>query len=274
MTLGRGDTGDDVKVLQRRLNRIGALLLIDGEFGEGTEAAVLDAREALGLPPSPTSDDALETALDAVDDLCPELTEAGVTFIAREEVSSPSAYRKKFRNPIWPGADSGITIGIGYDLRFVDERKLRADWDAVLPTTTLDGLVMATGRRGTAQLLAGTRAHLVPLPAAVRVFLRASLPDHIAVTRRVYPSLDSLPAARRTALISLIFNRGGRLDGPRRSEMQRIRDLLGSGDVEPVADEFESMTRHWNPATAAGLIERRRREATLWRSGFGGLRLE
>lgn len=274
MTLGRGDSGEDVKALQRRLNRIGALLLIDGEFGEGTETAVIEAREALGLSPSPTSDDALEQALDAVEDLCPELTAAGVTFIAREEVSSPAAYRKKFRNPTWPGADSGITIGIGYDLRFVNEAKLRADWGEVLPATILDGLAPALGRRGSSVLLEGTRAHVVPLPAAVRVFLRASLPDHVAVTRRVYPSLDGLPAARRTALISLIFNRGGSLDGPRRTEMARIRDLLAARDPEPVAEQFESMTRLWNPASAAGLISRRRKEATLWRSGFGGLRLD
>lgn len=274
MTLKRGDSGDEVRSLQRRLNKLGALLLIDGEFGEGTEAAVSDAREALGLAGPPEADDSLVEALDALDDPSPELTAPGVTFIAREEVSSPAAYRKKYKSPTWPGKDSGITIGIGYDLRFVDEAKLRADWAAVLPATTVAALVPAVGRRGSDNLLQRTRAQIVPLPAAVMVFLRHSLPDHIAVTRRIYPSLDALPPARRTALISLVFNRGGSLDGPRRSEMRNIRDLLATGDAESVASQLEAMTRLWNSTTERGLIERRLREATLWRSGFKGLRLE
>jgi hypothetical protein len=34
------------------------------------------------------------------------------------------------------------------------------------------------------------------------------------------------------------------------------------------------MARLWDPATAAGLIARRRREATLRRAGFAALQLE
>lgn len=39
-TLRKGDTGEEVKVLQMKLNKIGANLLVDGQFGPRTEQAV------------------------------------------------------------------------------------------------------------------------------------------------------------------------------------------------------------------------------------------
>jgi len=85
--------------------------------------------------------------------------------------------------------------------------------------------------------------------------------------------LDNLPPARRTALISLVFNRGGDLEGDRRREMKRIRELLTAGDFDAVAAEFEAMVRLWDPVKEGGVIEPRRREAVLWRAGFVALQL-
>jgi hypothetical protein len=274
MALKAGDDGAAVKNLQRALNRLGALLLVDGDFGPGTEAAVADVREMLNLPGPPEADDTLLAALERIDDPSPELTAPGITFIAREEVSSPALYRTRFKHPVWPGIESGITIGIGYDLRFIDETELRRDWGPVLPTATVDRLLTVLGRRGSAELLRNVADIDVPLPAAVHVFLKCMLPKHVAATRAAYPTLDTLPAARRTTLISLVFNRGGKLDGDSRREMRRIRELLDVGALEPVAAELESMTRLWDPARARGVIERRRKEATLWRSGFPALGLD
>jgi hypothetical protein len=55
--------------------------------------------------------------------------------------------------------------------------------------------------------------------------------------------------------------------------MKEIRRLLEAGDPEPVADQLDAMVRLWDPATEGGVIKRRRREATLWRSGFPALQL-
>jgi hypothetical protein len=73
-------------------------------------------------------------------------------------------------------------------------------------------------------------------------------------------------------LVSLVFNRGSGLDGDRRREMKNIQNELAVGNLDEVPTEFESMTRLWSP-TEQGLIDRRRREATLWRDGFVALRL-
>ena len=274
MSLKRGDTGDAVKILQRALNRLPSLLLVDGDFGPATDVAVAEACAMLKRPGPPQADDALVRALTALPEPSAELTTPGVTFIAREEVSSPGEYRRKYRRPVWPTSDSGITIGIGYDLQFVDEAKLKADWGGVLPPDALVRLGTVVGVRGSSPRLESVADVDIPLPAAVSVFLRRMMPEHIGRCRATYPILDGLPPARRTALISLIFNRGGALEGDRRREMKRIGDLLLANELDGVAEQMESMTRLWDPVKERGVIERRRREATLWREGFAALQLE
>ena len=115
MLLKSGAFGEAVKTLQRGLNRLGSILLIDGDFGPGTRDAVIDAHLSLKRPASPDADDALQAAVAALPDLYPPLTAAGVTFIAREEVTSAGLYRRLYTHPIWPGGASGVTIGIGYE---------------------------------------------------------------------------------------------------------------------------------------------------------------
>jgi peptidoglycan hydrolase-like protein with peptidoglycan-binding domain len=276
MRLKLGDFGEHVKRLQRALNRVGSLLLIDGDFGPGTQAAVAEACAFVRRPVTPHADDALVALLEMRPDPSPELTTPGVVFIGREEVSSPGAYRARYRHPVWPPAPSGITIGIGYDLQFVTKAQFEADWGSILPPATLARFLPTIGVTGSQALVDAVRDVDIPLPSAMDVFLRRMIPTHAARARSIYPSLDTLPPARRTALISLVFNRGTDLSGERRREMKQIQALLADGRaraVDAVADQIESMTRLWNPATAQGLITRRHREARLWREGFASLRL-
>ena len=273
MTLKLHDNGEAVKELQRGLNRLGSMLLIDGDFGPSTDAAVVDARATLGLPAGGEADDDLVGRLAQLPEPSVELTASGVTFIAREEVSSPKEYRRRYTHPEWPTENSGITIGIGYDLKFANRVKLIADWADALPQAVIDRLAAVSGTAGSATRLAQVKDIEVPLLVAVRVFLRRMMPEHIGNTRDIYPTMDTLPPARRTALISLVFNRGNDLDGDRRREMKRIQELLAANDLNPVAEQLEAMTRIWNPATEAGVIERRRREAQLWRDGFEALQM-
>ena len=48
-TLRRGDTGEDVKAIQEILNKKGARLVVDGVYGRGTIAAVVDFQRRNGL---------------------------------------------------------------------------------------------------------------------------------------------------------------------------------------------------------------------------------
>ena len=169
MILRFGDVGGGVNTLQRRLNRLGSLLLVDGRFGTGTRDAVADARTALRIPGSADADDTFQEALDAIGDPFPALTSAGVTFIGRCEVAGPSEYRQRYAKPCWPSATSGITIGIGYDLQFVSEQRFRADWGDRLPLDALDRLGTVTAVVGSAARLAQVHDVRIPLATAVAV---------------------------------------------------------------------------------------------------------
>jgi hypothetical protein len=277
MRLVKGDKGPEVQVLQRALNRIGSMLLVDGDFGSSTEIAVTEARAFLGLPSSKAADDLLLATLDALPEPSKELTSAGVTFVGREEVSSPAQYRSKYLRPLLPPAPSGITIGIGYDLKFSSRAKLDVDWGNLLSTQEKNRLGQVCGVTGTAALLQQVRDIEIPLPVAMRVFLGCMMPEHVGHTRRIYPQLDQLEPARRTALISLVFNRGAQLqDEPgkdRRREMRQIQALLAANKLDAVGEQIRSMKRLWHPDVAQGLIDRREHEAMLWSGGFAALQL-
>ena len=278
MIVRAGDSGEPVKALQRGLNKLGSLLLVDGQFGSSTQNAVTDAQAALGLTQQLEADDQLQAALAAAPDLFPALTAAGVTFIGLQEVGSAAAYEQVFRDPTWPTAISGITIGIGYDLQFVTPGQFRTDWDDRLPADALDRLAAVAGVVGSRDRLALVDGVSIPLASAVFVFASRSLRRYLDQTRVIYPTVDTLPATRRTALVSLVYNRGPRLedrdpDRQDRREIRAIRDLLATGAVEQVADQFDSMARLWDPQVP-GLVRRRHEEATLWRSGFAAVSVE
>ncbi len=279
MPLKLGDSGEGVRILQRGLNKLGSILLVDGGFGPATRDAVIDGRVALRQPGPPEADDPLQQALAALPDPFPSLTAAGVTFIARAEVTGPGEYRAKYKNPVWPRADSGITIGVGYDLRFADRARFNADWSDQLLPDAVARLAEVLGMPGSADLLGRVRDVEVPLLAAVSVFLRRTLPRALQQTRSIYPQVDDLVPARRAALVSLVYNRGARLrdrDSVRqdRREMRAIRDLLASQRPDEVASQLDAMSRLWDPASLSGLVRRRHDEARLWRSGFAALQLD
>jgi len=280
MVLRQGASGDPVKQLQRGLNRLGSMLLVDGDYGNGTRDAIEHVRETLGQPgPADEVDDGFQTAVANAPDPFPALTAAGATFVARAEVSDATSYRRKYQVPVWPPKPSGITIGIGYDCAFVTPGELRADWSRVLPADVVERLVTVCGKEGSDGLLGQVKDVVVPLNAAMNVFTRRTLALFLERTRQIYPQVDKLTPWQRTALVSLVYNRGPRLSDhdpvrQERREMRAIRDLLATGRLDEVPGQFEAMTRLWDPVKVAGLITRRRNEAKLWREGFAALNLE
>jgi hypothetical protein len=45
------------------------------------------------------------------------------------EVSGEQAYTNKNTRPIWPQGQSGVTVGIGYDVGHHTGEQLRKDWE-------------------------------------------------------------------------------------------------------------------------------------------------
>ena len=282
MSVRFNDRNDDVRLLQRGLNKLGCMLVVDGHYGTSTRDAVATAREALDCPGSPDEADAkVQELLVALPELSPQLTSAGATFIARAEVSSAAEYKRVHQKPTWPSSKSGVTIGIGYDLQFVTAADLQADWSSFLDAGLLTRLAACTNKVGSQSLVDPLVDVVVPLFSAVSVYARRSLPKYWKMAIGIYPRIaaDGFPPARRTALVSLVYNRGTRLrdDNPtlqERREMRSIQQRLATGDVDRVADDLESMERVWAGQGLGGLIQRRRDEAALWRTGFRAVGLE
>src|SRR5262249_57132785 len=119
--------------------------------------------------------------------------------------------------------------------------------------------------QGSAELAAQCHDVELPLDAALAAFMACGLPGTLTDARSMYPQLDALSPARRTALASLVYNRGTRLtdNDPARAErleMRAIKRLLAEGNHDAVAEQFDSMARLWNPQTQGGLVARSHRE--------------
>lgn len=190
-------------------------------------------------------------------------SERAIAAILAWEVGSPADYADR---PTWPGGDSGITIGIGYDLGY--ETSLRDDWQSRLPADAVARLAAVRGLIGTPAMrsVGGLRDIVVPFEAAVAVFRDRSLPRETARTLVVFPGAEKLSSDSLGALVSLIYNRGASLIGDRRSEMRDIRDALADDRAGDVPFLLRAMKRLW-PNTP-GLRDRRDEEALLFESGL------
>ena len=78
----------------------------------------------------------------------------------------------------------------------------------------------------------------------------------------MYPEIDSLNEDTRGALVSMVYNRGNKLDGDTRTEMRAIVDLVAKKDYEGIADQIERSKRLWENGLD-GLVKRREEEADL-----------
>ena len=278
--LNRGDSGEDVKHLQSWLNRVGAMLVADGDFGAGTERGVRYAQDIAGQPNTGTADNNLWSWLASQPEPYQYLATNGVAFIAREETGGLAYYNTVTRWPHFPGLSSGVTIGVGYDLRFNSEENFRDLWGGYLVPEILDELSKDIGKPGSKKRIKDLRKLGIEIPfkSAWPVFIKKTLPRFFSDTESIYPSLVRLPNLCRSVLVSLVFNRGNSLQGPRRSEMRAIRDILIKADdpslhklkrkliLSDIEDEFISMQRLWEPGS--GVYKRRQAEANLWRNGL------
>ncbi len=278
--LNRGDEGRNVVLLQTQLNKVGTMLTADGDFGGGTERAVRYAQQLANLPVNGTADDPLWEWLEDQPVPFNSLDTNGVAFIALEETGGLRYYNQVTRWPHYPGVASGVTIGVGYDLRFNSETDFRALWGPHLPNAVIDELSKDIGKKGTQKRVIALKKMgiEVPFSAAWPVFVQKTLPIFYNKTESIYPSLSRLPDLCRSVLVSLVFNRGSSLKGPTRSEMRAIKDILVEADsgainkpkkkmiLSDVEDELVSMKRLWG--LQSGLAKRRQSEANLWRLGL------
>ena len=200
----------------------------------------------------------------AVADLNPAFSANALALIVDAEgVDQPGQF---------PGGSSGISLGHGYDLSAETREELIRDWSPFLTAGELGSLVAVCGKSGSAAaaVAPALRNIRVSKEASDHVFITASLPKYVQLTRLVYPTAFSLPLDACGALVSLIYNRGSRVADMHpgdRLEMRCIRSILADGvqqgDLALIAKQLRAMKRLWEGKGLAGLITRRETEACL-----------
>jgi GH24 family phage-related lysozyme (muramidase) len=171
-------------------------------------------------------------------------------------------YDAMLARPTWPGAQSGVTVGIGYDLGYSTAQIIRRDWAELPEVGRLAAVAGLKGER-CKRLAAAMHDVVVPWDLARSVFCAVTLPREAARTIAVFPGSQHLPQDAFGALVSLVYNRGGAMDGDRRREMRAIREAVTHNDLDDIAEQLRSMKRLWRGRGLDGLVRRRESEAVM-----------
>ncbi len=244
---------------------------------------------ALGLEPDgvlgPKTLDAIEKSLrihDNLNQLTPQnpsdtaalsgskltLSSSGIDKIIAHEIGSEAYYNRALKKPIYPGGASGVTIGIGYDLGYVDKEKFRRDWEEHLSRRDCRRLAKTVGLRRDRAKRAVRRLSGIKISfaSAKDVFVETSLPEYSAKAHKLYPGLEKLEPDAQVSIVSLVYNRGTSVNGESRREMLNLKALVQNQDYEGIAEEILRMKRLWENKGLDGLLRRRDDEAELVRN--------
>lgn len=196
-----------------------------------------------------------------------EISQKALDLILEFETGGRRYYELRLKRPTWPGASSGVTIGVGYDVGYRTAAQIRSDWRGHLPPDEIAALLSVRGLKGAdaKRALPEIRGRVGPISweSAVDVFKRRTLPEFIGRTKRAFPGSDKLHPDAFGALVSLVFNRGEGMTGSRRLEMRVIRDLVTREDYLGIAQQIRKMRRLWDAKKLKGLHRRRLAEAEL-----------
>lgn len=198
------------------------------------------------------------------------LTPTASDLIIAFEVASPTIYAKKYTRPIWPKGQSGVTIGVGYDLRFANRRYIERDWPmlSAADRNLLASVATLSGERAHAAIPA-VQAVVVPWNHAETQFF-AFLPYPTKQTEVAFPNTGKLPDDSFGALVSLVYNRGPKIvrNSQSRREMYQIREAMAAEQFDRIPGLIRSMKRLWQTPQSRGLVRRREAEALLFEQGL------
>ena len=200
------------------------------------------------------------------------LSDKAYKLILDYEVGGGSSYyNKQLKHPCYPGGESGVTIGIGYDLGYNTVAQFQADWKAILDQTSYSRLVPHLGKKSSNAKAAipSVKDISIPWESAEVVFKSNTLPRFIRETKKAFPGSEKLHPDAFGALVSLVFNRGGSTSGSSRLEMLNIKLSIMNDNkniYNYIGDQILSMKRLWVGKGLDGLLVRRNEEAALVKS--------
>lgn len=194
--------------------------------------------------------------------------------IIQLEISSEQQYTKKYQHPIWPHGNSGVTIGIGYDIGYVSIDFLKEDWEEFIAGDVIEKLSAACNKKGESarDFLPSVRDVEVNWESALNQFQKKTLPLYVAETEAALPNTNLLSPDSMGALVSLVYNRGPSFaaSGARYEEMRNIKARMNDKEFSKIPNEFLSMRRIWeDDPNLVGVVKRRELEALLFEQGLG-----
>jgi GH24 family phage-related lysozyme (muramidase) len=206
-----------------------------------------------------------------------EISPKAVQLIIACEVSSAAAYKNSYQRPTWPKGNSGITIGIGYDIGYVDPFSLEQDWAAYTSAENIKILSQCCDQKGqnAERILSNVQGVVIDYPHAESEFLNNEKKRYVGLTESSLPNTSALLPDSLGALVSLVYNRGASFGVPpekdpagRYTEMRAIKVHMANRDWSKIPDEIRGMKRIWQGQGLDGLIIRRELEARLFEQGM------
>ena len=200
------------------------------------------------------------------------LNDKSLKLIFDFEVGGGENYYNKFlKNPVWPGEQSGVTIGVGYDVGYVNKTEFSNDWKD-LSKEVFNRLYKVVGVKGyqAKELARRLKDITIPWELSVKVFMNKTVKKFYDLTQKTFPNFDKLPEDAKGGLVSLVFNRGAALEGDRRREMKAIRDIMArtvnfdEKALSQISDQIRKMKRIWiGGSIEKGMSRRRDAEAKI-----------
>jgi hypothetical protein len=252
-------TPTDAAAIQTLLNTaVAAGLTVDGVFGPRTRAALRRFQLAHGLARSGEPDAATRGALQETvrfrRGMQQALSPAGMRFIYAHE-AEPGVSDRLY----WPGGDSGVTLGAGYDMRDRSAASISADLAGLgLPAPACAAAARASGLAGSdAEAFVDGHADLLRLTLdQEEALLHHTVPPYEAIVRR--DIRVALAQHEFDALVSFVYNPGGSF-GP-------IASLINAGQIAAALQRMGGRVFSGRMRLEA-LARRRRDETALFLTG-------
>lgn len=201
------------------------------------------------------------------------VSENATKLIILFEVTRGALYDKRYQHPVWPGGQSGVTVGVGYDLGYVKPIWLHEDWDGLVDPKVIAALTSVCGLTGPAAKAALPKVEDVTIPWTIadRQFRTSLLPRYVGETLEKLPNARKLSPDCLGSMVSLVYNRGPSFRNARRryAEMRAIRRDMETENHQDVPAQLLNMRHLWsgNPSMR-GLVKRRELEAALFQQGL------
>lgn len=206
------------------------------------------------------------------------LSQKSVDMILFFEVGgSKEVYTKNYAKPIvpaWQTTQSGVTVGIGYDVGHYSKDQIARDLKGIASDEEIKLLQSVAGLKGKSAYYNGLPKvrHTVyfTYEDAEKLFLTKTLPSFTKQTATAFVlTPDKLHPHSNGALTSLVYNRGAALDQKdSRKEMRWIKYNISINKEDRVPSDIRSMKRLWSYAKLKGLHTRRDAEAKLFQEGL------